>query len=63
MNCNYCNKSYYGQSRTAIKSRYGEHLAHILYDRSEITSVVHYVLSLVDNSSLEFVRYVIDRIF
>lgn len=38
-NCKHCNEMYYGQSRIAIKTHYGEHLVRIKYG-SEKSDVV-----------------------
>lgn len=43
--CDKCNKKYYGQNWRAILTRYGEHLAHIEYCRTEKSSVAHNVLN------------------
>lgn len=64
--CSNCSKKFYGQSRRTIRTQYGEHLTHVRYGSSELSSVAHHI-PISDHSVdlfmfVKLVKHVMDRI-
>lgn len=45
MSCRHCSEKYYGQTSSAMRTRYGKHFPNIKYDRSEKSCETHQVFN------------------